>query len=222
MRSGIFLPAICVVLLCVSGCGSGGNSDASTSAPNLPAADLTIHLFNSVGKPIRVVVVDSQPGPDSDPKRTAFDLKSYGHAKYPCRYSETLQFKIIGPPGLERHNQSVDVPAAGTQKGDVLLDFGARTTFYQYPMFYVPAKDAAKWKVPEETQQKFPLKKLSGPAARYDLTFKAIGINKGMKLFEQNSQPPDKGSVYMSILTESTLRRVKSGEDLNFIERDEN
>lgn len=205
------------MLFLASGCGSG----ASNTAPKLPPADLNIYLFNSVGQPIHVVVEGSHADLDAS-NPVSFDLKSGGHAKFRAQRSETIQFKVIGPAGLEKFNQSVDVPPLNQQQGDVLLDFGARTTFYQYPMFYVPAKDASKWKVPEATKQQFPLKKLPGPAARYDLDFKSIGINKGMKLFEQSSQPPDKGSVYISILTEDTLQRVNRGEDLNFIDRDEN
>lgn len=212
-----------VPLLFCAGCGSGSSAPA---APKLPDADLTIHLFNSVGKPIHIDVENSQSQQQRDADGTsihiAFDLKAGAHAKFRTQKSETIQFKVTGPPGMEKFNQSVDVPPANTQKGDVLLDFGARTTFYQYPMFYVPAKDAAKWKVPEATQRQYPIKKLPGPSARYDLDFKTIGINKGMKLFEQSAEPADKGSVYMSILTEDVLQRVNRGEDLNFIDRDEN
>jgi hypothetical protein len=223
MRFWTYLQAFSFVLvLMISGCGAGSNSATANTASTLPTASLTIHLFNSTGKSIHVVVEDSQLAQDTVSNCVSFDLKVSGHTKFEWSKAESIQLKVIGPPGLEQFNQTIDVPPAGKEKGDLLIDFGARAKFYQYPMFYVPAKDAAKWKVPDEIKQKYPLKQIPGPAARYDLDFKAIGINKGLGLFKESGDPQDKGHVYMSILTEAALQQVNQGADLNYIDRDDN
>ena len=201
-------------LILVSGCGSSGTG-TPPPAPVIPASQ-TFHLYNSLSKPISIQLV----APSVTPERVPIELNPNGHTTIIWHAAESLQFKIVGPAGLSQHDQTVEVPTVSQTKGDILLDFGAKTTFYQYPVFYVPANAPAKWKVPEEMKQKYPLKQLAGPKARYDLDYRALGINKGTQLFKESTSGPDKGEVLISIVTAAALEQVKKGADLNYVDRE--
>lgn len=100
-----------------------------------PSARLRLHVYNSSERPL-TVELRARSLPRSDPPERRFTLPPGGAQGHLARHADTLDIRVIGPDGLSHLGQEVAV--APEQAGNLIVDLGARGTFYRMPVTYFP------------------------------------------------------------------------------------